>query len=180
MNFLTKDFNNIYKNRALIIFFSKIQRAMPKNRPAPTTHVTSDNTCSNATSFIIATLSSSSHLLSYFLLFSSSSSPFLFRKSPFLCFILLLNFLLSFLSFSVTVERVRQWEMIERQGATSVKMRYRWENEEDFWWSSKKDADQVQKGKIRRQNSYRPENEFRPKLAWIDRNARNGPKWGGI
>ena len=105
MNFLTKDFNNIYKNRALIIFFSKIQRAMPKNRPAPTTHVTSDNTCSNATSFIIATLSSSSHLLSYFLLFSSSSSPFLFRKSPFLCFILLLNFLLS---FSVTVERVRQ------------------------------------------------------------------------
>ena len=134
MNFLTKDFNNIYKNRALIIFFSKIQRAMPKNRPAPTTHVTSDNTCSNATSFIIATLSSSSHLLSYFLLFSSSSSPFLFRKSPFLCFILLLNFLLS---FSVTVERVRQWEMIERQGATSVKMRYRWENEKDFWWSTK-------------------------------------------
>ena len=134
MNFLTKDFNNIYKNRALIIFFSKIQRAMPKNRPAPTTHVTSENTCSNATSFIIATLSSSSHLLSYFLLFSSSSSPFLFRKSPFLCFILLLNFLLS---FSVTVERVRQWEMIERQGATSVKMRYRWENEKDFWWSTK-------------------------------------------
>ena len=86
------------------------------------THVTSDNTiCSNATSFIIATLSSSFHLLRYFLLFSSSSSPFLFRKSHFFCFILLFNFLFN---FSVTVERVRQREMIERQGATSVKMRY--------------------------------------------------------
>ena len=41
-----------------------------------------------------------------------------------------------------------------------------------------KDADQVQKGKIRRQNSYRPENEFQPKLAGIYRNARNWLKMG--
>ena len=28
--------------------------------------------------------------------------------------------------------------------------------------------------------SYRPENEFPPKLAGIDRNAWNKPKWGEI
>ena len=37
---------------------------------------------------------------------------------------------------------------------------------------------------LRRENkkpkSYRPENEFRPKLAEIERNARNGLKWGEI
>ena len=32
----------------------------------------------------------------------------------------------------------------------------------------------MQKGKIRRQNSYRPENEFRPKLAEMGRNLIRG------